>query len=192
MLLHEISRRMVADIGLSVTDPQYAAAITETFRDRCGYCQRVLEVDRATVEHLDGMNRFRIGLHIPGNVIVACKRCNNAKRRDDQLKILHLAESGWENFLSHDGARCPSNCKTCGYWQAVWPDPIQRHAGLAAALQRIRNIRKSYADSIRNGDRTRVLLKDKINVLYRDCQDSAKAQIHAVVDALFKELGSVD
>lgn len=60
------------------------------------------------------MNRCRAGLHVAGNVLVACRRCNNEKRRDDSLAKLVLANSGWESFLSHDGGRCPSSCLTCG------------------------------------------------------------------------------
>ena len=52
------------------------------------------------------MNRYRAGLHCPGNVLVACKMCNSEKRRDDSLRVLSLATSGWESFLSHDGTRC--------------------------------------------------------------------------------------
>lgn len=189
MLLHEVSRRMVATIGASVTEAKYAATVAAAFGDRCGYCQRLLEADRATVEHLDGMNRFRVGLHIQGNVIVACKRCNNAKRLDDQKEVLHLAGSGWESFLSHDGTRCPATCKTCTYWQTVWPDFDERNAGLSTALQRIRSFREAYGDATQFWCRARELLKDKVNALYRTCQESAKSQIQEMADTLLEELG---
>src|ERR1700730_6231784 len=91
------------------------------------------------VEHLDGMNRYRAGLHVPGNVLIACKRCNNEKRRDDSLKILLLARSGWESFLSHDGTRCAAPCRTCRYWEGVWEDSAERELRLSANLQRIRS-----------------------------------------------------
>ncbi len=58
---------------------QYAEAVEAAFGSDCCYCQQPLEKDRASVEHLEGMNRFRLGLHIPGNVILACKRCNGEK-----------------------------------------------------------------------------------------------------------------
>jgi hypothetical protein len=61
------------------------------------------------------MNRFRVGLHVPGNVAVACRRCNSEKRRDDQKVALILATTGWESFLAHDGTRCAAVCKTCSY-----------------------------------------------------------------------------
>src|SRR5690242_21931812 len=91
MFLHEISRRAVGEIGLSVTDAEYAQAVVNTFGDHCAYCGTVLENDRVAIEHLDGMNRFRAGLHLPGNVVVACRRCNSEKRRDDSHKALVLA-----------------------------------------------------------------------------------------------------
>ena len=99
MFLHEISRRITSNEGLRVTDQAYVNAVTETFGANCTYCQGPLELNRSAVEHLDGMNRFRAGLHIPGNVTVACVTCNREKRRDDQLKTLRLAESGWESFV---------------------------------------------------------------------------------------------
>ena len=90
MLLHEMSRRVVASLGASANDASYAKQVAATFGDACAYCGRVLEADRAAVEHLEGMNRFRVGLHIPGNVVVACKRCNSSKRLDDQRPALVL------------------------------------------------------------------------------------------------------
>ena len=126
MFLHELSRKISNALQLSVTDAAYGQAVTAAFGSACCYCGRELEMVRAAVEHLDGMNRFRLGLHIPGNVIVACKSCNCEKRRDDQLVELVLAESGWESFLSHQSVRCTSNCKNCSYWHRVWPDAVQR------------------------------------------------------------------
>ena len=96
MFLHDLSRKVNSSLGANVTDIRYADAVTAAFGNSCCYCSRSLEHDRAAVEHLDGMNRFRVGLHIQGNVIVACKRCNGEKRRDDQPRELSLAESGWE------------------------------------------------------------------------------------------------
>jgi len=74
MFLHELSRRLSAEVGGGVTDPEYTRAVAETFGTGCAYCDRPLEPDRASVEHLDGMNRHRVGLHVAGNVVVSCKR----------------------------------------------------------------------------------------------------------------------
>lgn len=112
MCLHEISRKISVSIGLSVIAPEYLSAVDSQFGIYCCYCARPLESDRVAIEHPDGMNRFRAGLHIPGNVIISCKKCNNEKRRDDQANILTLANSGWESFLSHDATRCNCDCKT--------------------------------------------------------------------------------
>lgn len=186
MLLHEISRRVVATVGSGVTDEGYANHVVTTFGERCAYCQRVLEADRASVEHLDGMNRFRIGLHIPGNVVLACKRCNSAKRQDDQLKMLNLAESGWESFLSHDGTRCALECKTCAYWKVMWPDESQRREALRSAALKIRTFQTSYPTSSEWSMRIRNVLRERMNALYRDCQESADQQIQTLVDELFR------
>jgi hypothetical protein len=111
MFLHEVSRKVTAKIGFNVADEKYVHAVETEFGGHCCYCGRLLESDRAAVEHPDGMNRFRAGLHIPGNVIVSCKKCNNEKRRDDQLHELTLAlkqasrgrqRGQWDNFLNLD------------------------------------------------------------------------------------------
>ena len=98
---------------------------------------RLLEERNSVVEHLDGMNRFRAGLHVPGNVLIACATCNREKRRDDQLKCLVLADSGWESFLLHDGKRCKPGCKSCNYWNLILPDEAARHSQLEKARHRI-------------------------------------------------------
>ena len=136
MFLHELSRKITASLRLSVTDPTYANAVEGVFGSSCCYCGQPLEKDRASVEHLEGMNRFRLGLHIPGNVIVACKRCKVEKRRDDQLIHLTLAESGWESFLSHDSTRCKEGCKACSHWNRVWPNFVERVDSIRNARQR--------------------------------------------------------
>ena len=188
MLLHEISRRVVGVVGMGVTDAVYTRDVVATFGDRCGYCQRVLESGHTSVEHMEGMNRFRIGLHVPGNVIVACKQCNGSKRRDDQLPTLILAESGWESFLNHDGTRCHSSCKTCGYWQTVWPDFSERTDRLRSAVQRIRAFRESYKSSDEWSIRIRASIKTKTGLLYRECQNSVHLQIQTLAAELFQEM----
>ena len=191
MLLHEISRRVVASVGMGVTDPAYTREVVAAFGDKCAYCQRVLEADRASVEHLEGMNRFRIGLHVPGNVVLACKKCNGSKRNDDQRASLLLAETGWESFLAHDGSRCDAGCKTCAYWQSIWPNAEERKEMLRATAQKIAEFRRPYTTSTDWSARTRAAIKDKINVLYRECQESANSQIQAAAAALFEELNGI-
>ena len=98
--LDDAGTKVCATLEMSVSDLKYTEAVTRVFGSNCCYCGRVLETDRAAVEHLDGMNRFQIGLHIPGNVIMACTHCNREKRRDDQLEKLVLAGSGRSVFSS--------------------------------------------------------------------------------------------
>src|SRR6266571_3000668 len=137
MFLHDVSRKLCAQLELSVNDSGYADAVSLAFGSGCCYCGRPLESDRAAVEHLDGMNRFRGGLHLPGNVIIACTRCNRVKRRDDGIAVLTLAESGWESFLSHDSKRCVDGCNSCSYWRVIWPEEESRVRRLLENRHRI-------------------------------------------------------
>lgn len=177
MFLHEVSRKISSKIGLGVRDARYVQSVTESFGSECLYCGRTLELDRAAVEHLDGMNRFRAGLHIPGNVALSCVRCNREKRRDDQTIILHLAQTGWESFLSHDGSRCQPKCMNCAYWRAVWPDEAERGDRLLASRQKILDFRKSHGEGIRLNDILRSELIAHLDAVYRDCQNFATESI---------------
>ena len=188
MFLHDLSRKVCASLELSVTDPLYADAVQAAFGDNCCYCSQPLEKDRISVEHLEGMNRFRLGLHIPGNVIVACRRCNGEKRRDDQLDRLTLAECGWESFLSHDSTRCSAACKTCRYWGMVWPDPTERAENLKEARQRILAFRSQYPEPLLWGRSARAFLRQTVDSLYRSCQEFATGQIRTTVDEAFSSL----
>ena len=188
MRLHDISRRAVAAVGLSVTDAKYAKAVAAVFGDACAYCSRRLETDRASVEHLDGMNRFRAGLHVPGNVVVACINCNREKRRDDQLVTLVLAESGWSSFLSHDSSRCTSACKTCGYWAAMWSNLQERRERLRAAANKITEFRQSYESSLGWSMKARQTLQGRLALLYSECQEFAVTRIQSLANELFSEI----
>jgi hypothetical protein len=188
MFLHDLSRKISASLGLSVTDATYGEAVAAAFGGDCCYCHLPLERDRASVEHLEGMNRFRLGLHIPGNVLVACKRCNGEKRRDDQLNQLTLAVSGWESFLSQDSTRCGTACKTCAYWRTVWPNSTQRTENARNARQGIATFRARYPQSLAWSQRAGTFLRPILDALYRDCQEFAKVQIRKSVDQAFSNL----
>lgn len=188
MFLHDLSRKICASLELSVTDARYAAAVETAFGSYCSYCCQPLEKDRTSVEHLEGMNRFRLGLHIPGNVILACKRCNGEKRRDDQLLQLTLGESGWESFLSHDSTRCGAACNTCRYWRAVWTDPTERAENMKNARQKIAIFRSQYPVSLQWSRGARTLLRVAVDSLYRGCQEFATSQIRKTVDETFSSL----
>jgi hypothetical protein len=184
MFLHEISRRVCFAGGRSVSDHEYLEAVVGFFGHRCLYCDRDLERDRAAVEHLDGMNRFRIGLHVPGNVAVACRRCNSEKRRDDQKPQLALAISGWESFLSHDGTRCNDGCKTCSYWAGLWPEREIRVQHLNHAADRIRRFRLPFARFIEWSEYARPAIQNRVEGLYRSCQQFATTQIDTLTSEL--------
>jgi len=188
MFLHEVSRKISASLDLNISDPRYANAVVAKFGIGCCYCARPLESDRAAVEHLDGMNRFRAGLHIPGNVIVSCKKCNNEKRRDDQLRELKLAKSGWESFLSHDSTKCGFGCNNCEYWRSVWPDDIQRVSNLADARHRIAEFRNDYEQSMRLCQVALPSLHEELEKIYRECQDFATSRIKGAVDKVISTL----
>ena len=188
MFLHDLSRKICASLKLSITDAQYAEAVEAAFGSNCCYCYQPLEKDRTSVEHLEGMNRFRLGLHIPGNVILACKRCNGEKRRDDQLDQLTLAESGWESFLSHDSTRCGVLCNTCHYWRMGWTDPTERAESMKNARQKIAAFRSQYPASLQWNRAARTVLRQTVDLLYRDCQEFATSQIKKTVDEAFSSL----
>jgi hypothetical protein len=182
MFLHEVSRKLSSSLEFGVADPRYAESVVAKFGVNCCYCGKLLENDRAAVEHPDGMNRFRAGLHIPGNVILACKKCNNEKRRDDQLRELKLANSGWESFLSHDSKNCNAGCKTCLYWKNVWPDDGQRINKLRQAKNRISEFRSQYAHSILLNGKAQASLQKELEKIYRECQVFATTRIKGAVE----------
>jgi hypothetical protein len=188
MFLHDLSRKICFSLGRSVIDAQYAQAVEAMFGSDCCYCCQPLEKDRTSVEHLEGMNRFRLGLHIPGNVILACRRCNGEKRRDDQLDPLTLGESGWESFLSHDSTHCGTPCNSCRYWSTVWPDPLERAKGMTNARQKITVFRSQYPSSLQWSRGARTFLRPTVDSLYRGCQEFATSQIKKTVDEAFANL----
>lgn len=181
MCLHEMSRRISQDWTLKVDGEEYEKLVRERFKGQCPYCSRELTISESVIEHLDGMNRYRAGLHVPGNVLVACRRCNSEKRRDDSLKILSLAESGWESFLSHDGTRCVSSCITCLYWAGIWANERERRLRLNENLQRIRSFRSIFSEFqqvLPSLMKTQPALLTK---LYADCQSFAETEIRALL-----------
>jgi hypothetical protein len=136
------------------------------------------------IEHLDGMNRYRAGLHVPGNVLVACKRCNGEKRRDDSLRILSLAGSGWESFLSHNGTRCAVACRTCRYWKSIWGDGAERALRLSENLQRIRSFRSAFAEFDQVLPSLMETQPELLTKLYSDCQTFAETEIKSILERI--------
>jgi hypothetical protein len=182
MFLHELSRRVSQGWSINIGSEEYEKLVRERFNNRCPYCSLNLTETTWVFEHLDGMNRYRAGLHVPGNVLVACKKCNNEKRRDDSLRDLPLARSGWASFLSHDGTRCVASCPTCGYWKTIWVDESERKLRLGENLQRIRSFRAAFPDFERAHAALMETLPALLTKLYSDCQAFAETEITSLLE----------
>jgi hypothetical protein len=187
MFLHELSRRICRSWRIRVDTEEYEQLVRLRFDNRCPYCNCDLRSVPAIIEHLDGMNRYRAGLHIPGNVFVACRKCNSEKRRDDSRPTLNLAGSGWESFLSHDGARCEPRCKTCRYWAGIWEHEAERRVKLAENLEAIRAFRREFPSLIETLPSLSEQLPSLLNKLYVDCQIFAQREMTALLEAFWKE-----
>jgi hypothetical protein len=181
MFLHELSRKVSQSWPIRVDSHEYAELVRMTFNNRCPYCSRDLESVVTVVEHLDGLNRCRAGLHVPGNVLLACKVCNGEKRRDDALAVLFLATYGWESFLSHDGKRCATSCRTCRYWESVWVDETERRLRMTDNLERIRAFRHRFPEFELVLPSLAKTLPTLLAKLYSDCQIFAETEIAAVM-----------
>jgi len=182
MFLHELSRRISRDWLTTVDGEEYERLVRDHFGNRCPYCSCDLTDTAAVVEHLDGMNRYRAGLHVAGNVLVACRMCNGEKRRDDSLLTLSIASSGWESFLSHDGSRCAASCPTCAYWKNIWPDDQERRSRLDQNLQNIRSFRANFPQLQQAVSSVAKTLPELLVKLYSDCQTFAETEIKALVE----------
>lgn len=182
MFLHELSRKVCREWGMRIEGTDYGELVRARFGNCCPYCLRSLEDTIPVIEHLDGMNRYRTGLHIPGNVLVSCKKCNGEKRRDDGLKTLLLADSGWASFLSHDGGHCTSSCKTCRYWATVWPDEQERSMRLSENMERIRSFRREFPKLDEVIASLALKLPEALTKLYVDCQLFAESEINSLLE----------
>lgn len=183
MFLHELSRSISQSWKIKVDGREYENLVRKFFQNHCPYCSCSLSLSDSVIEHLDGMNRCRGGLHVPGNVLVTCRRCNSEKRRDDSLRILRLAPTGWESFLSHDGTRCVSTCPTCRYWESVWKDVIERREAMSKNLQRIRTFRGEFAEFQAAIPSLAAVLPGLLTKLYSDCQNFAESEIKALLSS---------
>jgi len=186
MFLHLLSQKLCDTWGLKVGDSTYLDNVRKVFSDSCPYCRTLLMRSNVVVEHPDGMNRLRAGLHVPGNVLLACKPCNSEKRRDDSLETLTLAESGWESFLSHDGTHCPKSCLTCTYWREIWPEENERAKQLRESVKRIRQFRAGYPEFQQALPYLKTHLPQSLTKLYKDCQSFAGTQIEQVMNEFLK------
>jgi len=190
MFLHELSRRISRTWRMTADSEEYEKVVRERFENRCPYCSCDLANTVTVIEHLDGMNRLRVGLHVPGNVLVACRRCNNEKRRDDSLLVLSLAKSGWESFLSHDGSRCGPTCRTCLYWKEIWVDEAERKLRLSENLQRLRLFRSSFSEFEQVVPSLIDTMPALLTKLYADCQAFAEREMESLLDQFEKASSS--
>jgi len=191
MFLHDLSRSISKEWQFKVDGREYEELVRKCFENRCPYCLSSLAETTSVIEHLDGMNRYRAGLHVPGNVLVACRKCNGEKRRDDQLRVLSLATSGWASFLSHDGRRCAANCKTCLYWESIWGDETVRTMRLSENLQRISNFRSQFAEFQAVQSLLVQALPVMLSKLYSDCQLFAETEIKSLLEN-FKHVSNLN
>jgi hypothetical protein len=182
MFLHELSRRISQKWPIRVDGEEYEELVRKRFNNQCPYCSCDLANTIPVVEHLDGMNRYRAGLHVPGNVLIACRRCNSEKRRDDSLKVLSLAKSGWESFLAHDGASCVVSCPTCQYWKGIWKGETERRLRLDESLQRVRLFRREFSEFERILPCLMETLPALLAKLYSDCQTFAETEIKSLLE----------
>jgi hypothetical protein len=187
MFLHELSRTASKNWALKVESEGYGAMVRAAFGNRCPYCDIDLLSTTTIVEHLDGMNRYRVGLHVPGNVVVACRKCNNEKRRDDSSLKLTLAASGWESFMSHDG-RCGASCRTCIYWTSLYPDSEVRTALLLSRTIRIQEFRSQFSEFQSLRDAISTALPTLVTKLYSDCQKFAETEISILLGLFMAKL----
>ena len=181
MFLHELSRIISENWRTKVDSEEYEQFVRQSFDNRCPYCLRVLVTSESVIEHLDGMNRYRAGLHVPGNVLVACRKCNGEKRRDDSLRVLSLADFGWASFLSHDCTRCAASCRTCEYWKSIWPDEIERRQRLGENLRSIQSFRSTFSEFEQILPSLKETLPAMLMKLYGDCQIFAETEIKALL-----------
>jgi hypothetical protein len=186
MFLHELSRIISEDWRIRVDSEEYEQLVRQSFGNRCPYCLRILVTSESVIEHLDGMNRCRAGLHVPGNVLVACRKCNSEKRRDDSLKVLSLAGFGWASFLSHDGSRCAPSCLTCQYWKSIWTEETDRKQRLGENLLRIQSFRSTFSEFEQILTALNETLPALLTKLYADCQVFAETEIQALLEGFEK------
>jgi 5-methylcytosine-specific restriction endonuclease McrA len=90
---------------------------------RCVYCAAPLEFDYATLDHVYPLSHG--GAHVPGNVVLACARCN--RQKGDMLPTEFFARYPWAglNFIAYARAvhralkRCARRAVSLAYARAA-------------------------------------------------------------------------
>lgn len=73
-----------------------------TMRDcgrRCVYCATTLNLDSATLDHVHPLAHG--GTHTPGNLVLACTRCNRMKSDLLPAQFFHLYPWAGANFMRY-------------------------------------------------------------------------------------------
>jgi len=100
---------------------------------------------------------------------VACKQCNSEKRRDDSLKVLSLAGTGWS-------PSCPMTAPdaiamlTCVYWKSLWEAEEERKVRLSENLGKVRSFRLGFSEFEKVLPALATALPPLLTKLYSDCQ----------------------
>jgi hypothetical protein len=77
-------RRDASVLGLSpgrLRGKKLRAALVEEFKGKCAYCGTKIQ-GKEDIDHLVPMNKTSVGLHMYGNLVLACRPCNSAKHGD--------------------------------------------------------------------------------------------------------------
>lgn len=69
----------------SFTKRDWEQVSDENFGGRCAYCGKAGKLE---VEHVIPINMEKLGEHHPGNVVPACRDCNNTKKSRDYAEFL--------------------------------------------------------------------------------------------------------
>ena len=54
-------------------------ALMAEFKNKCAYCGVAITNELSDIDHVVPMNKTSVGLHMYGNLVIACKPCNAAK-----------------------------------------------------------------------------------------------------------------
>ena len=68
--------------------------LLKEFNYRCCYCDTEINERELSQDHLIPMNKASMGLHAWGNVVPACKECNNEKQQRNWDEFLRIKVKG--------------------------------------------------------------------------------------------------
>jgi hypothetical protein len=74
-------RRDAAVLGMApgqLRGKKLRTALIEEFKGKCAYCGIEIK-DKEDIDHMVPVNKSSVGLHMYGNLVLACRPCNSAK-----------------------------------------------------------------------------------------------------------------